>query len=164
MYPLLLSLNGVEYARLVRLAHIKTKFNWISETMRKKALQMAGFVAGDQEKILTQEYFCSELVVYVLTTVGFPVLKNPAQCPDEISPNDLSNPAISNLIEIPRVVCSADSAVADTPINVLGVAKMQAQVFPLKRFAKATKELAKLTESIVTNMRESIEKRRKSDH
>ena len=163
MYPLLLSLNGVEYKRLRGLAKLKTRFDWIPGPIRTKALAVAGVFAGDRQKVLTQEYFCSELVVHVLTKVGLPVLKNSAQCPDEISPNDLSNSVVSNLIEIPDFVCSADLSAVAAPSYVLASAKVRAQVTSSKTVVKRTRELAELTDAILADMRESIRKRRQPD-
>ena len=161
LYPLLWSLNGVEYKKLGEFKNIKSRFDWIPKSVRAQILKHAGALfLKDQKKILVQEFFCSELVVHALSEVGMQVMKNNDACPAEISPKDLADGSISNLIEESGAICTANPSATTASESVLAVAQMFATPSSNKRIVKMTKELQQHAETIFRNMKDSVRSRK----
>jgi hypothetical protein len=158
IYPLLAVLNGVEYKRLNAFVRLKTRFDWLPRGIRSAMLSGAGLLAGDRNKCL-EEFFCSEAVVYLLQKMGMAVLKA-SQSPDTVTPNQLTDPAISNLQEVPDVVCTADKRIANDELALLGAQTRAFRVSSLK-IVQSTKKLQKFTDDLLQDMHESIVARRK---
>jgi hypothetical protein len=149
LYPLLWNLNGLEYKRLLHFAGIKSRFDWIPRPVRAYLLEKIGNrFLKDHRKILVEEFFCSELVPYVLCEVGMEILKKAAACPSTLSPKDLADHSITNLIEIADALRKPDPAAAVADASHLTVARMIASPSSKKSVVKQTKELAALTDAI----------------
>lgn len=153
-------LNGSEYARGPHFNNVVPLPRIVPDSVKKFVLKTAGKAfLNDGEKILSQEYFCSELVSVVLHAVGLPILKNPPTCPSGISPNDLANPSISNLEEVPDFLCHPEPNAALMPDSFLMIEQMQARAISNRKIVKATKELRELTNRIMTQMSQRREVR-----
>jgi hypothetical protein len=156
------SANGSEYRRGTGFANIVRLPRWIPSAVKQSLLKIAGQVAlGDRRKILVEEYFCSELIVSILPWLGLPILRNQSLCPDEISPNDLANSALSVLTEVPNFFCNADTSAELAPDYVLMTRKMEAKTISQKNIVKMTKEFTQITKDIQTQMAKRMEERRK---
>ena len=158
------SANGSEYRRGPGFANIVRLPRWIPSAVKQSLFKIAGQVAlGDRRKILVEEYFCSELIVSTLPELGMPILKNQSLCPDEISPNDLANPALSFLTEVPNFFCYADTSAELAPDYVLMIRKMEAKAMSQKNIVKTTREFTQITKDIQTQMAKRMEERRKRE-
>ena len=161
IYPLLWTLNGLEYKKLADFKNIKSRLNWIPETVRGYILKHLGNVfLKDHRKVLEQEFFCSELVVYVLSKQGMQVLKQQDTGPSTLSPNDLGNTSISNLQEVPAAICQADHSAQTQGGSSLLVEQMFATPISDKNVVKMTKELQSLSERILREATEAIGRQR----
>lgn len=161
LYPLLWSLNGFEYKKLGDFKNIKSRLDWIPKAVRAKILKHAGALfLNDQKKTLVEEFFCSELVVHVLSEVGMQILKSPNACPAEMSPKDLADAAVSNLVEEAGAICAANPSAETASASVLAVAQMFATPSSNKRTVKLTKELQQQTQEILQKMKESVRNRK----
>jgi hypothetical protein len=155
------SVNGSEYRRGTGLSKVVRLPRWIPASVRQGLLKIAGDIAlGDRRKILTEEYFCSELVVSILQGLGLPILKDPSACPDEISPNDLANATLSNLVEVSGFPCSANPTAKLAENYVLITQKMAAMAISQKGVVKPTKELMKIAKDIQARSAKRMEDRR----
>jgi len=86
---------------------------WLRQHDRAK--RIVEYVLRRQEKdgqeVINPGALCAELVVYVYQNLAgalnrdVPLLRDGPYGPFEVSPNDLADPAISNLVELPEAVC-----------------------------------------------------------
>jgi hypothetical protein len=106
---LLWEYNGLEYSLLERLAHASSLGRAIP-TFAGLVMRVFGTVAlGDAKKRLPGP-FCSELVVEALSQAGFKLLSE-ARKSSTVSPNDLSNPAVTYLEPVNDCFDCVDDAI-----------------------------------------------------
>ena len=124
---LLAKFHGLEYPQLERLADASPALSR-AQWLKKAILRIAGNFAYDDSNKAIPGLFCSELVVTILTSFGFSVLKIPLDA-CEIAPSDLADPNISNLVEVPEVIGCENAAVPNDS-ELLEHARGTASIFP----------------------------------
>lgn len=160
---ILINYVGLEYPKLERLADAAPVLDRTPE-LKRLILRIIGRVrAGDSSKTIPG-LFCSELVIAVLTTLGFDVLKIPCLDSARISPADLADPDISNLVEVQGVTAPMNDALPNDPElleRARGLASLADNLNKFNVVRKSSKEINMFLEEQAKNVHREIVAQRK---
>lgn len=153
---LMIKFHGLEYPQLERLADASPAFSR-AQWLKKAILRITGKVMSDDSHKAITGPFCSELVVTILTSLGFSVLKIPLLDGRDIAPSDLADPNISNLMEVPEVIVRESATVPNDP-ELLERAIATASICPNLRASQSIMKSASAIEELVRELGKSLKR------
>jgi hypothetical protein len=154
LFPNLWSINGAEYRKLIGMRRVVPWPTWLPVAAHAYFLKAVGnWTMKDREKVLAEQYFCSELVVATLSAFGMTIVRNSSMSADQVSPNHLADPTHSTLEEVAGFASSADQGADLAPSAVLVTKQIVARVHSQRGIVKQTKELQVLNAAMQTALR-----------